>query len=164
MTQGLLALDLGTVTGWALSSEGAVTSGTWAFRPGRYEGGGMRYLRFRRVIEEALELGRVGSVYFEEVRGHRGTDAAHVYGGLLGTLSALCEERAIPYAGVPVGTIKRHATGAGNAGKAAMVAAAMARGWRPADDNEADALWLLDYVITVTRSPDLFATEKEANR
>ncbi len=63
MTQGVLALDLGTVTGWALSSDGAVTSGTWAFRPGRYEGGGMRYLRFRRVIEEALELGRDGLGY-----------------------------------------------------------------------------------------------------
>ncbi len=146
MSEGTLALDLGTVTGWALLRDGVVASGTWMFRPGRYEGGGMRYLRFRRMVAEAIELGNVTSVYFEEVRRHMGTDAAHVYGGLLGTLTAHCEELGLPYAGVPVGTIKRHATGAGNAGKPAMLEAARVRGWDPADDNEADALWLLDYV------------------
>ena len=43
----VLALDLGTTTGWALrAADGLVTSGTVSFRPGRYDGGGMRYLRF----------------------------------------------------------------------------------------------------------------------
>ena len=42
-----------------------------------------------------------------------------------------------------VGTIKRFATGKGNADKAKMVAAIEARGFRPADDNEADAIALL---------------------
>ena len=59
------------------------------------------------------------------------------------TLSAWCEHHGIPYEGVPVGTIKRFATGKGNADKAAMVAAMKARGFNPADDNEADALALL---------------------
>ena len=49
----------------------------------------------------------------------------------------------IPYQGVPVGTIKKHATGKGNAGKDAMIAAAITRGFTPADDNEADAIALL---------------------
>ena len=40
----------------------------------------------------------------------------------------------MPYKGVPVGTIKRHAAGKGNADKAAMVAAVRARGFSPADD------------------------------
>ena len=43
----LLALDLGTTTGWALCSrDGPINSGTVSLRPGRFEGGGMRYLRF----------------------------------------------------------------------------------------------------------------------
>ena len=49
---------------------------------------------------------------------------------------------------MPVATIKRFATGRGNADKAAMIAAIQARGFTPADDNEADAiailLWLTD--------------------
>ena len=47
------------------------------------------------------------------------------------------------YQGVPVGTIKRHVTGKGNADKAAVIAAVRARGFNPADDNEADALAIL---------------------
>ena len=75
--------------------------------------------------------------------GTPGVDAAHAYGGFLGQLTAWCEQRAIPYQGVPVGTLKKHATGKGNADKAAMIAAMQAKGFHPADDNEADALALL---------------------
>ncbi|MBX6322601.1 MAG: hypothetical protein IRY94_12290, partial [Rhodospirillaceae bacterium] len=40
----VLALDLGTTTGWALrTSDGRIVSGTQDFRPRRFEGGGMRY-------------------------------------------------------------------------------------------------------------------------
>ena len=85
------------------------------------------------------------AIYFEEVRRHVGTDAAHVYGGFLATLTAWAESCGIPYQGVPVGTIKRHATGKGNADKAAMIAAARAKGYSPGDDNEADALALLGW-------------------
>ena len=42
----ILALDLGTTTGWAMrTADGRVTSGTVSCKPGRYEGGGMRFLR-----------------------------------------------------------------------------------------------------------------------
>lgn len=146
----LLALDLGTTTGWAMRlGDGTVVSGTMAFKSGRYEGGGMRYLRFRSWLEElARSAPGLATVYFEEVRRHVGTDAAHVYGGLLGHLTAWCEQRRLPYQGVPVATIKRHVTGKGNADKAAVIAAVRARGFAPADDNEADAiailLWAMD--------------------
>ena len=43
--------------------------------------------------------------------------------------------------------MKRHATGKGNAGKLEMMAAARARGFRPSDDNEADALAILHWAI-----------------
>ncbi|MCM8621482.1 MAG: hypothetical protein NFW16_07005 [Candidatus Accumulibacter sp.] len=149
MTTTILALDLGTTTGWALrGSDGHITSGSESFRPQRFEGGGMRYLRFRRWISEVQEsVSEIQFLYFEEVRRHVGVDAAHAYGGFLATLTAWCEHHQIPYQGVPVGTIKKHATGKGNASKEEMVASVRARGHQPADDNEADALALLAWAI-----------------
>jgi len=148
MTGSILALDLGTVTGWALQTDGRTVSGSESFRPGRFEGGGMRYLRFKRWLTELKgTTDGLEAVYFEEVRRHAGVDAAHAYGGFLATLTAWCEHHQIPYQGVPVGTIKRHATGKGNADKAAMLAAARAKGHQPADDNEADALALLAFAV-----------------
>ena len=58
-----------------------------------------------------------------------------------------CEQHVVAYQGVQVGTIKRFATGKGNADKAAMLAAMQARGFSPADDNEADALAILLWAI-----------------
>ena len=92
----LLALDLGTTTGWALhGADGLITSGTVSFRPGRFDGGGMRYLRFTNWLGELARLsGPIATIWFEEVRRHAGTDAAHVYGGLMATLTA-CLARGI---------------------------------------------------------------------
>ena len=81
------------------------------------------------------------------MRRHAGTDAAHIYGGFLATLTAWCERESVAYQGVPVGTIKRFATGKGNAPKDAMIAAVRARGFSPADDNEADAIAILLWAI-----------------
>jgi hypothetical protein len=145
----ILALDLGTTTGWALrAADGLTTSGTVSFRPSRYDGGGMRYLRFRGWLEQlANDAGAITAIHFEEVRRHAGTDAAHVYGGLLATLTAWAETAGVAYQGVPVGTIKRHATGKGNADKHAVIEALRARGFMPADDNEADAIAILLWAI-----------------
>ena len=144
-TNVLLALDLGTTTGWAMrSADGVVTSGAATFKPGRYDGGGMRYLRFRGWLEELRRCaGDIQSIHFEEVRRHAGVDAAHIYGGFLATLTGWCEHRVIPYQGVPVGTIKKFITGKGNADKQAVIDAVRAKGFTPADDNEADAIALL---------------------
>ena len=149
MNSTILALDLGTTTGWALrSSDGAITSGSAGFRPQRFEGGGMRFLRFKRWLAELKDMtGGIHALYFEEVRRHVSTDAAHAYGGFLATLTAWCEHHQIPYQGVPVGTIKKHATGKGNASKDDVLIAMRALGHAPADDNEADALALLRWAI-----------------
>jgi len=145
----ILTIDLGTSTGWALrGSDGLITSGTMSLRPGRFDGGGMRYLRFTNWLTEIAALsGPISAIWFEEVRNHAGTDAAHIYGGLMATLTAWAELRGVPYAGVPVGTIKRHVTGKGNANKEMMIAAVTARGFAPGDDNEADALALMLWAI-----------------
>lgn len=149
LARTILALDLGTTTGWAIRGfDGLITSGTVSFKPGRYDGGGMRYLRFTNWLSEIDRLsGPIEAIYFEEVRRHAGTDAAHVFGGLLAVLTSWGELRGVPYQGVPVGTIKRHATGKGNASKQAMIDAARKRGFSPTDDNEADAIAILLWAI-----------------
>ena len=109
--RSILALDLGTTTGWAIRGfDGLITSGTASFKPGRYDGGGMRYLRFTNWLTELDRLsGPIAAIWFEEVR--------------------------------------RHATGKGNANKDAMITVARARGFSPADDNEADAIAILHWAI-----------------
>ena len=145
----VLALDLGTATGWATRlAGGGIESGTVSFRPSRYDGGGMRYLRFRAWLDGIAEdVGGVSAIYFEEVRRHIGTDAAHLYGGFLATLTTWCEQHNVPYEGVPVGTIKRFISGKGNADKQAVLEAVRMRGFRPNDDNEADAIAILLWAV-----------------
>lgn len=157
----ILTLDLGTHTGWAVGHRGHLqASGVYVLKGSRYDGGGMRYLRFRTWLGEMLRTtGPLDALYFEEVRRHASTDAAHVHGGLLAHLTAWCEEQQpkVPYQGVPVGTIKKHATGKGNAGKDDMVAAMRRRFWphlmphhqalELTDDNEADALAILAWAF-----------------
>lgn len=144
-----LALDLGTKTGWAMArSRGAIASGVWDLDDGKFAGAGMRFLLLRQKLVAVHKVVPVEVVYFEGVRAHRGVDAAHVYGGLLSTLVMWCEENKIPYDGVPVGTIKKFWTGKGNADKATMIEMARMHGFRPKDDNEADALALLHLKLT----------------
>ncbi len=108
----------------------------------------MRYLRFRAWLDDLVtNAPGLSAIYFEEVRRHVGTDAAHIYGGLLATLTAWCEQSHIAYQGVPVGTIKRFIAGKGNADKQAVMNAVRARGHHPADDNEADAIAILLWSI-----------------
>ena len=149
----ILALDLGTKTGWALfqQNEGntgyQVFSGTINLKNDRFQGGGMRFLRFRNWLDDINYQKDITSVHFEEVRRHLGTDAAHVYGGFLATLTSWCEDHNLPYQGVPVSHIKLHATGKGNASKQEVIEAVRALGYHPQDDNEADALALLQLKI-----------------
>ena len=149
MNTTILALDLGTTTGWALAQTDAqITSGSQSFKPQRFEGGGMRFLRFKRWLTDIKQCSPdISLIVFEEVRRHAGVDAAHAYGGFMGQLTAWCEHHQIPYEGVPVGTIKKHATGKGNASKEQMIQAMQARNHSVTDDNEADALALLYWAI-----------------
>jgi Holliday junction resolvasome RuvABC endonuclease subunit len=145
----ILALDLGTKTGWAIKSKNQITSGTIEFKPSRFEGGGMRYLRFQKWLEEINQLSHgIDQVYFEEVRRHMGVDASHSYGGFLAYLTGWCEDKnpKIPYLGISVKVIKKHITGNGNSKKEAVIEAVKKLGFNPKDDNEADALALLNLV------------------
>ena len=144
----VIGLDLGTKTGYAWSTDGKVRSmysGVSDFSPRRHEGGGMRFLRFRRFLVELVDEPEGVVIFFEEVaaRAHRSGNAAHIYGGFLGVLSEFCEGHSIPFRGLPIGTIKKHATGSGNAGKPAMLARACTAFGHTDSEDAADALWTL---------------------
>lgn len=141
-----LSLDLGTTTGWACTDGKQILSGVWMLKGGRYEGGGMRFVRFKSLLEQTHRLRPISRVAYEEVRMHRGVDAAHIYGGLQAVLTSWCEDMKIPYEAIHYAHIKRHMTGKGNAKKDAMLDAVRAKGFAPKDDNEADAIALALFV------------------
>ena len=150
----VVGIDPGTSCGWSVLQEdgGYSGSGVWDLSGSRFSGGGMRYLLFRRNFIQLLDSyqpsGMTVVVAYEEVRGHKGTDAAHIYGGIVGQLTEVCEDRQIPYQGVSVGTIKRMASGKGNCSKEDMTKAAHKRWYvEPQDDNEADALWVAETLL-----------------
>lgn len=142
-----LALDLGTTTGFAVGEDDLAMSGSWNLKPSRFQSSGMRFRTFRAHLDRFHENTHFTVVFYEEVRRHRGVDAAHIYGGLLGILQGWCEERNIPYCGVPVGQIKKTWSGSGNASKEMMIEEARNRGFDPKDDNEADALAILHWAL-----------------
>lgn len=168
---GILALDMATSTGWALHDRnGYVTSGVQKFELGRGESPGMRFLRFRAWLREMKGIGlctcRVGglcSCYAVDVIAY---ERAHHRGGAatalcVGLVTVMLEEAArlgIEVAPVHTATLKKHATGKGNAGKDDMVRAAVRR-WGPEleaqkgsegplpEDDEADALCILAWAL-----------------
>ncbi len=147
-TRKILSLDLGRKMGWAVRRKnGDIHSGMQHFKQDRFSGGGMAFLNFRVWLDTFNQADKIEIMVFEEVRRHLGTDAAHLYGAFMGQATAWAEEHKIPYLGVPVGTIKRHITGKGNASKEEVIRSVVGRGYAPMDDNEADALALLLYAI-----------------
>ncbi|WP_395461733.1 crossover junction endodeoxyribonuclease RuvC [Wolbachia endosymbiont (group A) of Therophilus tumidulus] len=134
--------------GWAILTDGVIKSGSKSFHGSRFSGGGMHFLSFRNWLNSLKDI---SAVYFEEVRRHLGTDAAHCYGGFLAVLSAWCEEHHVPYKGVPVKTIKRFIAGKGNASKSEVIEAIREKSFSPRDDNEADALALMFYVMDFSK-------------
>lgn len=142
----LLALDLGTKCGYAHRKD----SGVWDLQPSQSESAGERYRKFKERSTICIRSWEIDYVVYEEVRNHRAVRAAHVYGGLEAILQTICIEHNIEYKGVPVGTIKKHAAGNGNAKKPEMIKAAIKLfpSTNVIDDNHADALCLFDYALT----------------
>jgi len=138
----ILTLDLGKQTGWAILTDGVIQSGSKSFHSSRKCG---HFLNFRNWLNSLDH--KFTAVYFEDVKRHSGTYAAHCYGGFLAILIAWCEEHNIPYKGVAVKTIKHSITGKGNASKDDVIEAVRKRGCSPKDDNEADALALIFYIM-----------------
>ena len=146
----ILAIDPGTTTGWALElPNGAVLVGTWDFKPRRGDGAGVRFLRFQAKLDEVQWLYPLDRVVYELPAGNYKSGAADdVIKGLVAHIQSWCERNRVPCEGYAPPTIKKHATGKGNASKDVVLDAARQR-WGDAiiDDNAADARWLLDLAL-----------------
>lgn len=140
----LAALDLATRTGYASYASGVVTSGTFCCYERPKDDWGKRFFRFRNWLRDWLEQEKPERLAYEDVRRWSSGDAAKAYCGLRAIMLLECHIRSIPVDGLAVGSIKKHATGSGRAGKQQMIEAARKRwGVEPEDDNEADALCIL---------------------
>jgi Holliday junction resolvasome RuvABC endonuclease subunit len=136
----ILALDPATHCGWATS---VAVFGVWDLTPKRDESAGMRLIRLRSKLQEVIESEAINLVVFERPGG-RNTGAVIVQSEIQGQIKTVCEDKHINYRAYSSKEIKTFATGKGNAGKPAMIAAARAKlGYIRNNDNEADALWLL---------------------
>lgn len=145
----ILAIDPGTNLGWAVNKD-PVDYGHLSLATKRTEGAGMRYVRLKSMLTDLkVSIGDLDLVVFEEVRRHLGTQAAHVYGGIIAVLMMWCESHDVAYISVPVQHVKKFATGKGNATKSMMVDAAIHKYGlesKPTED-EADALAILGWAV-----------------
>lgn len=142
----ILGLDLSlTATGWA----GWALHSCGVLKPPRGEDRGMERLDWIR--RQVLEVVRVdafyGSADLVVLEGYSfGSKGRATFSlGELGGVVRLALHRAgIPYVDVAPQTLKKYATGKGNApGQAVLVEAVKRLGYEGADDNAADAMWLL---------------------
>jgi len=148
-----IGFDPGTKLGWCVNNNGVLSCGTFQCKFNKKkEGYGMRYVKlYDSVVTLFLDLGLPGEedayVSFEDVRRHRGTDAAHVYGAVVGIIMMICEQFGVPYQKISVGAAKKRATGLGKTdGKTPMVDAAnreFGLSIPHTEDDTADAVWIM---------------------
>lgn len=157
----ILALDLGTRTGWALREDGRIESGAQSFVVGRGESPGMRYIRFNRWLEQLSTSGRpltetysprIRVIAYEQAH-QRGGAATELAYGFATRVQEFAARYGIEHIAVHSTTLKKWTTGHGNAGKGEMLRSVNRR-WAPnanptwiTNDDEADAYALLQHAI-----------------
>jgi Holliday junction resolvasome RuvABC endonuclease subunit len=160
----ILALDLGTKTGFALAREGMpIQVGTWKLATaaevktwGKTRAVRTGDPRFCRLLVHVVECFPLDVIVFEDVLFGKTTKQTQLWSSLrsvLWTLQCSWEDsKPLVIECVPVQTLKKFATGNGSASKDAMIAAAIKTGLLyPADDNQADAFHLLRWAQTNLR-------------
>ena len=139
----ILALDLATKTGWAHSSG---PSGVQSFALRRGDSSGMRFVYLRAWLTRMEENEPFDLIAYEQPH-HRGGRATEVLLGLATTVQGWAAENGKEVTTRSTSELKKHATGKGKASKLSMMLSAERKfGREPEDDNEADAMWLLDLV------------------
>lgn len=151
----ILALDLATRTGWAVGRAGPcpMASGVEEFHREEDELPGLRYYRFRVWLRKMLEDWKPSLVVYEGSH-HRGGPATEMAAGWATRVQEEAALAVVLFRVYHSSTIKKFATGHGNAKKPDMERAARARwpGVEFVDDNEIDALWLWSYAVQAERS------------
>ena len=135
----ILALDMATITGWATNEPRE--SGRENFK---HDLRGEKYHMFWRFL---CEYG-VGCdmIVYEEPAIYRSGAAAQLGYGFLAIIQFFCAKHYIKTDSIHPKTLKKYATGNGNATKADMMEAYRVEfGEEPIDDNESDARFILKW-------------------
>jgi len=149
----ILAIDTGTRTGWAYRTDvGRIEFGREDFSLSRGESPGMRYLRFGVWLREIVAAVRPRLIVYEQIH-QRGGAPTEVAAGFVTRIQEHCAVSGIEHAAVHSGSLKKFATGHGQASKEKMIEAAeliYIRDCGPAccpkiSHDEADAIHLLLY-------------------
>ena len=157
-----LALDLGTRAGFAVNDGRATWAGTHRLATAAELKGSMSNrcwdIRFERLYDftlQYLSLNKSSVLVWEDVQFVHSSQQINVWTTLRSAVWAAVADlrragHCVTLHAVPVGTLKRHATGSGSADKAAMLKAAVRRKLvseeTQLDDNAIDAVWLLHYI------------------
>ncbi|MDF3858097.1 crossover junction endodeoxyribonuclease RuvC [Achromobacter denitrificans] len=149
----ILALDLGTKTGYALRRrDGAMRYGTVDFTPRKSWTPGQRWARFRGWLADTVATFQIDAIVYERVVfGHSSAASSDVYGGFKALVELAADTHSLTLSSVAVPTVKKHFTGNGRADKDAMMAQAKARGFSPDSHNAADALAILHWAVDQER-------------
>lgn len=156
----VLALDIATVSGWAIGDGiAAPRSGVFGL-PGTGDNIGRYLLHWAEWFEAKLEAEKPTEVVFEAPILPKMTNLATTrkLQGLAGVTEMICEAREIPVFEAMASNVRRLFLGrswpkkGGRDGlKIAVMAGCRQRGWNPLDDNEADALAILDVTLSLRR-------------
>jgi len=155
MRKSILALDLGTDTGYAFGSEDSnLEVGTWKLGTAKeIAEWGMTRLRRRcdprvpRLFQKLKSQFSPDIFIFEDVEFQSSTYQTQLWSSLRGAVWCAFEvSNALIIECVPVGTLKKFATGSGNATKPMMESSLfrLYPEWKSAklSDDAIDALWL----------------------
>lgn len=155
-----LAIDIGTCCGWATNCGGKVEVGTLILAtPKEIKEWGKnrltrrndpRILRLKKFVASFCD--KVDCIVIEDVEFSSSRMQTQLWSSLRAAVWLACEECGIYYDAVNVKTLKKWATGNGNADKTRMVFAANTQ--RPDlkfDEDSADAFHVLQWAITHIR-------------
>ncbi|HVI07022.1 MAG TPA: hypothetical protein VND65_01885 [Candidatus Binatia bacterium] len=146
----ILALDLATTTGFASEIRGFRSTGFKNFAPRGTEGPGWRWIRFSVWLytwkDQPLELVVIERPIPNPNNRHSGELAF----GLSTRVEEFCARQNLRLETLHNATVKKYFTGDGRAEKEDMIRMAQRIDPKIENDNEADALLLLQYAKLVT--------------
>ncbi len=151
----VLAIDPGTRMGWALlGSDGSITHGVHVLPVEPLARKGLRWESLRLFLRTTHRSDPLVAVFYEyslfQSKKYNDGYAVLDHGGIIAGIQHATYMQGIPSFDVGPGTIKKHITGHGGSDKAGVIRAVKMLGFKVGDDNEADAIALLDLGIWLT--------------